>query len=317
MINKRLSSLPGTKIYKTIKKYLVHLQFERRLSPNSIAGYSYDLLKYADFVSENFKLKSPNRIKVSNIKDFISSIQTVPQKKSEKPIHIKSVSRQISSMKGYHQYLINEGLAKKNPVEKISSPKIPKTQPQYLSVNEIKNILNAVDLTKKYSLRDLAIIKLLYGSGLRVSELLEMKLTDIRWEENFILVTGKGSKERYVPINESALQSIKNYLENVRPILAAKNRSKGILFLNYRGFKLTRMSIWNLIQNLTKKAGITKNISPHTIRHSFATHLIEGGADLRVLQEMLGHSDIISTQIYSHLDKTTLVEEHKLNHPRG
>ena len=317
MVNKRLNSLTQNKIYGSIKKYLIHLQLERRLSPNSISGYCYDLMKYADFLINNFKLKSPNRIKVSYIKDFIASIQSIPQKRSDKPIHIKSISRQISSIKGYHQYLINEDFGNKNPAERISSPKIPKTQPQFLTVKEVKSIFDAIDYTKKYSLRDLAIVKLLYGSGLRVSELLELKLTDIRWEENFILVTGKGSKERYIPINDSALESIKNYIKDVRPSLASKKLGKGYVFLNYRGFKLSRMSIWNLIKKLTKSAGITKKISPHTMRHSFATHLIEGGADLRVLQEMLGHTDIITTQIYSHLDTTTLVEEHKANHPRG
>jgi len=317
MVIKRLNSLPNSQLYKTIKKYLIHLQFDRRLSPNSISAYTFDLLKYADFITENYNLRSPNRIKSSQIKEFISSLQSSPQKRNEKPIHVKSLSRQISSIKGYHQYLINEELAKKNPASRIRTPKIPKTQPVFLSVNEIISMFKAIDDSKKYATRDLAIVKLLYGSGLRVSELIELKLTDIRWDENFILVTGKGQKERYIPVNDSALISIKNYLENLRPALASKNKGKGYVFLNYRGFKLSRMTIWNLVQELAKGAGISKKISPHTLRHSFATHLVEGGADLRVLQEMLGHVDILTTQIYSHLDKTTLVEEHKANHPRG
>ena len=160
-------------------------------------------------------------------------------------------------------------------------------------------------------------IKLLYGSGLRVAELLELKLTDIRWDENFILVTGKGQKERYIPVNDSALISIKDYLENLRPALAAKNKGKGYVFLNYRGFKLSRMTIWNLVQELAKGAGISKKISPHTLRHSFATHLVEGGADLRVLQEMLGHANITTTEIYTHLNQDYLRQEIINYHPRA
>jgi len=314
---KRLSTTPNTKIYSTIKKYLVYLQFERRLSINSVEAYSYDLLKYADFLTENYKIRVPNRIKSSYIKEFISDVKNRPQKRSDKPVHVKSISRLISSIKGYHQFLINENIVSKNHAERISSPKIPKTQPEYLSVAEIKNMFDAIDFDKKSALRDFAIVKLLYSSGLRVSELLELKLTDIRWDENFLLVTGKGSKERYVPINDSALDSIDKYLKELRPIFAKSKKGKGFVFLNNRGTKLTRMTIWNIVNELAKNAEISRKVSPHTLRHSFATHLVEGGADLRVLQEMLGHTDIITTQIYSHLDKTTLKEEHKANHPRG
>ncbi|MAJ43962.1 MAG: site-specific tyrosine recombinase XerD [Candidatus Marinimicrobia bacterium] len=308
---KRLKSLPNTNFYNTIKSYLIYLQFERRLSKNTIVGYSYDLLKYSDYLTLKYDIKLSGNIKLVQIKDFIKFIN------SKNNLNTKSLARLISSIKSYHQYLVNEEIVKENPSEKINTPKLSKTYPEILTVNEIKKIFNSIDYSKKFVLRDLAIIKLLYSSGLRVSELIEMKLTDIRWEENFIIVTGKGSKERYVPINNSALISINNYLKNLRPSLASKKTSKGYLFLNYRGNKLTRMSIWNIVQILAKESNINKKISPHTFRHSFATHLVQGGADLRALQEMLGHTDIITTQIYSHLDKTTLKEQHKVNHPRG
>ena len=318
MVIKRLNHLPEFEIYQILKKYLIHLQFERRLSKNTVISYSYDLLKYIDFIFFKFSINSTSKIELKHIKKFIMCINEIAEKNKSSSLNIKSISRIISSIKGFHQYLINEDIVKINPAEKISSPKVPKTKPEYLTVLEIKALFNSFDKSKKYALRDIAIIKLLYGSGLRVSELIEMRLTDIRWDENFIIVTGKGSKERFVPINDSALKSIKEYIKNLRPILASKNLSnKGYIFLNYKGYRLTRMTIWNIIKDLSIKANIAKKISPHTLRHSFATHLIEGGADLRVLQEMLGHTDIITTQIYSHLDKTTLKEEHKANHPRG
>jgi integrase/recombinase XerD len=307
----------NTKIYSFIKKYLVYLQFERRLSLNTVNSYSYDLIKYADFLTDKYNLKVPNRIKTKFIKEFIKEIQSKPQKRSDNPVKIKSISRQISSIKGFHQFLIYEGITDKNPAEKITSPKIPKYHPQFLSVNEIKRIFDAIDYNKKFALRDLAIVKILYASGLRVSELLDLKLSDILWDDDFIRVIGKGEKERLVPINKPTLKSIKDYIDNIRPPLANKNKGGGHVFLNSRGGKLSRMAIWVITQELAQNAEITKKISPHTFRHSFATHLVEGGADLRVLQEMLGHSVIITTQIYSHLDKTTLKEEHKANHPRG
>jgi len=306
-----------TKLYTYIKKYLVYLQFERRLSLNTVSSYSFDLIKYADFLTNKFNLKSPNRIKLTYIKDFIKDIQTKPQKRSNNPVKIKSISRQISSIKGFHQFLIYEGITDKNPAEKITAPKVPKYQPQFLSVNEIKRIFDAIDYNKKFALRDLAIVKILYGSGLRVSELLNLKLSDIQWDDDFIRVLGKGDKERLVPINKPTLISLKAYIDDIRPALASKNKSGGHVFLNTRGTKLSRMAIWTITQELAKNAEINKKISPHTFRHSFATHLVEGGADLRVIQEMLGHSEIITTQVYSHLDKTTLKEEHKANHPRG
>ncbi|MFQ6610488.1 MAG: tyrosine-type recombinase/integrase, partial [Fidelibacterota bacterium] len=178
-------------------------------------------------------------------------------------------------------------------------------------------ILNSVDLSTKTGLRDKAILSLLYASGLRVSELINLKLMDIFSEDGLVRITGKGDKQRYVPVGETALSDITQYTHVLRPGLARKGDAKGVVFLNLRGYPLTRMSIWNIFHDQTVKAGITKKVSPHSLRHSFATHMLEGGADLRLVQEMLGHSSIITTQIYTHLDKIHLKEIYKQFHPRG
>ncbi|MED5475114.1 MAG: tyrosine recombinase [Candidatus Neomarinimicrobiota bacterium] len=316
MVFKNLNNLEETQINNTIKKYILYLKFYRRLSDNTISGYTYDLIKYSKYMKNECRKKIIKSIKLSDIKNFIQFIQT---KKNNKNIVMKpmSVRRIISSIKGYHQFLVDENFTKYNPSEKLSAPKIARNIPSHLTVEEIKKMSLSIDLLHKYGLRDLTIFKFLYGSGLRVSELLDIKLSDILWDESLIVISGKGSKERYVPINSSSLEIAAKYIKNTRSVLASNKKHSGFLFLNYRGLKMSRMSIWKIIKELAIKANIVKKISPHTLRHSFATHLIEGGADLRALQEMLGHTDIVTTQIYSHLDKVTLKEQHRITHPRG
>ena len=316
MVFKNLNNLEETQINITIKKYILYLKFYRRLSDNTISGYTYDLIKYSKYMKNECRKKIIKSIKLSDIKNFIQFIQT---KKNNKNIVMKpmSVRRIISSIKGYHQFLVDENFTKYNPSEKLSAPKIARNIPSHLTVEEIKKMSLSIDLLHKYGYRDLTIFKFLYGSGLRVSELLDIKLSDILWDESLIVISGKGSKERYVPINSSSLEIAAKYIKNTRSVLASNKKHSGFLFLNYRGLKMSRMSIWKIIKELAIKANIVKKISPHTLRHSFATHLIEGGADLRALQEMLGHTDIVTTQIYSHLDKVTLKEQHRITHPRG
>ena len=316
MVFKNLNNLEETQINNTIKKYILYLKFYRRLSDNTISGYTYDLIKYSKYMKNECRKKIIKSIKLSDIKNFIQFIQT---KKNNKNIVMKpmSVRRIISSIKGYHQFLVDENFTKYNPSEKLSAPKIARNIPSHLTVEEIKKMSLSIDLLHKYGYRDLTIFKFLYGSGLRVSELLDIKLSDILWDESLIVISGKGSKERYVPINSSSLEIAAKYIKNTRSVLASNKKHSGFLFLNYRGLKMSRMSIWKIIKELAIKANIVKKISPHTLRHSFATHLIEGGADLRALQEMLGHTDIVTTQIYSHLDKVTLKEQHRITHPRG
>lgn len=305
-------------ILKLVRTYLIHLQFERRLSKNTIQSYWLDLKRYTDFLYENNNLKKPENISLAHIRNFIKSLKYLPAGEDiYKPLKPSSIHRMFSSLRGFHQFLIMQGFSKKDPSLLLTPPRVNKKMPHSLLVEEINNILNAVNLEKKFALRDKAILSLLYASGIRVSELLELKLSNLIMEENIIRIFGKGGKERLVPIGNIAISDIQNYLESLRPGLSRKGRGKGFLFLNSRGNKLTRMSIWNIIQENTLQAGIKKRVSPHTFRHSFATHLLEGGADLRAVQEMLGHSDITTTQVYTNIDKTYLKEIHKQYHPRG
>ena len=228
-----------------------------------------------------------------------------------------SIHRLFSTIRGFHQYLYQFGKTKENPSQLLPPPRLSRKIPVTLQVEQINSIIHSVDMEKKYALRDKALLSLLYASGLRVSELIELKLKNLIITDGVIRVLGKGNKERIVPVGNIALSHIQNYLSNLRVELSAKGKSQGILFLNSRGNKLTRMSIWNILQENTIKAGINKKVSPHILRHSFATHLLEGGADLRAVQEMLGHADITTTQIYTNIDKTYLKEIHKQYHPRG
>lgn len=308
---------PNTQLFQFIKKYLVHIQFEKRLSKNTLESYWFDLKRYGDYMTNTYKIRSPKRIKIKFIREFVKALSLKNSGKFGKPLETASISRIVSTVRGFHQYLVNENVIDKNPAEKISTPKITKRQPQLLEVPEIDMLLESTKTGRRFESRDFAIVATMYASGLRVSEILDLKLSGVLWDEGFLRVMGKGEKERYVPVNKKALMAIKSYVDELRPGLAGKGKSEGHLFLNVRGTKLTRMSIWNLIQDCVDNTEINKKISPHTLRHSFATHLVEGGADLRAVQEMLGHEVISTTQVYSHLDKSTLKEIHKQYHPRG
>ena len=304
------------KLNHHLNNYLLHLQFERRLSTNTILSYKNDLKKYINFISINLNLKNINMITTYHINKFSVYI-TKTNKKKDKPLKSSSIHRLFSSIRSFHQYLCQANILKTDPSESLSPPKNIKKYPITLTVEEINLLLESVDVDKKYSSRDISIISLLYSTGLRVSELINLKLNNLLFEQNIIRVLGKGDKERIVPIGETALNYLKIYLKTDRHKLSKNKTTKGILYLNHRGNGLSRMTIWNILRSNVIRAGINKNISPHILRHSFATHLIEGGADLRSVQEMLGHSDISSTQIYTNIDKTYLKEIHKEYHPRG
>ena len=304
-------SILNNQLTNSVDKYLTHLQFERRLSKNTIKAYSHDLKNYIKFLILIKKIKNPSKIKLNDIETFIKTINKINNTNNSIKLRNSTINRFISSIRGYHQYLYQCGIVSDNQAQLLIAPHINKKIPVTLLVEEINSIIQAVDMSKKYAFRDKSILSLLYACGLRVSELINLKLMSLLLQEGFIRVFGKGDKERIVPIGKKSIFHIHNYLCNLRPLLANQGKSGGILFLNKNGRQLSRMSIWNILHVNCIQAGIKKKISPHVFRHSFATHLIEGGADLRSVQEMLGHSDITTTQVYTNIDKTYLKEIHK------
>tara|TARA_Y100001960_G_C14392555_1_gene689409 strand:- start:31 stop:747 length:717 start_codon:yes stop_codon:yes gene_type:complete len=235
---------------------------------------------------------------------------------NDKGLAANSVKRAVSSIRTYHNFLSAEGLMVDNPAQLLDAPKIPQKLPNFLTIQEVDDILSVIPEKAPMAKRDLAIFEMMYSCGLRVTELCDFKTTDILWDSEMIRVCGKGDKQRFVPIGPIARENLKNYLNHERPALTDKNSNVAEVFLSRNGRKLTRMMIWILLKKWSEAAGVDKEVSPHTLRHSFATHLLEGGADLRSVQEMLGHSDIATTQIYTHVDKAHLKEVHKTFHPR-
>ena len=295
-------------IHKQVFK--VFLQIEKSLSKNSVEAYLHDIDKFTQYLELESKTHlSPTDIKLNDLQHFLATIY-------ELGISPRSQARIISGIKAFYNYLILENITDENPAELLDSPKLGKKLPDTLSLDEITEIIKSIDLSKGTGERNKAIIETLYGCGLRVSELINLKISNIYFNEEFIRVTGKGDKERLVPISYSALKQIKIYLKEVRIHQQITKGFEDFLFLNRRGKNLTRVMNFTIIKKLVEKSGIKKNISPHTFRHSFASHLINAGADLRAVQDMLGHSSITTTEIYMHLDKTYLHEEIKKFHPR-
>ena len=291
-----------------INDFKDYLKIERGLSENSITSYENDINKLKSFLNDKGKIK-PLNVSADHIKEFVYNIS--------KEVKANSQSRIISGLKSFYDYLLFEKLIKINPVSNIESPKLRRKLPSTLSIEEINSMINNIDKTKKESERNIAIIETLYGCGLRVSELINLKISDLYFEEDFVKVTGKGNKQRLVPVSEVNKQCINTYLINSRTKLNIDSRSSDIIFLNRNGYKLTRAMIFTIVKSLSKKAGIKKTISPHSFRHSFATHLLENGADLKTIQQLLGHESITTTEIYMHLDNKALVNVMKKFHPRS
>ena len=305
-------------LWELATEYLSHLQFERRLSTNTLNAYNHDLKKYTNFMFDKLQLMSIDSIQSSHIENFVNKLSNKPNMdKKEGLKKSSSIHRLFSTIRGFHQYLCQLRITKNDPSQLLVPPRLTRSIPTTLIVEEVNQIIQSVNLNKKFAIRDQAILSMLYASGLRVTELVDLKLKNIMMDEGLIRVFGKGGKERIVPFGKTALTFLKLYLKLIRPSSSKKGKSQGILFLNHRGGKLTRMAIWNILHENTIRAGINKKVSPHVLRHSFATHLLEGGADLRSVQEMLGHSDITTTQIYTNIDKIYLKEIHKQFHPRG
>ena len=291
-----------------INDFKDYLKIERGLSENSITSYENDINKLKSFLNDKGKI-SPLNVSADHIKEFVYNIS--------KEVKANSQSRIISGLKSFYDYLLFEKLIKINPVSNIESPKLRRKLPSTLSIEEINSMINNIDKTKKESERNIAIIETLYGCGLRVSELINLKISDLYFEEDFVKVTGKGNKQRLVPVSEVNKQCINTYLINSRTKLNIDSKSSDIIFLNRNGYKLTRAMIFTIVKSLSKKAGIKKTISPHSFRHSFATHLLENGADLKTIQQLLGHESITTTEIYMHLDNKALVNVMKKFHPRS
>ena len=292
-----------------VDEYLAILKLERNLSDNSINSYRSDLNKFIGFLNEA-KINDLSEVSHKMIAEFV-------QRLKKEGLSSSSIARYLSSIRGFFDYLIASNYLEKDPTEKVSSTKIARNLPVVLSFDEVEKILDLPRDDDKLGLRDKAILELLYSSGLRVSELIDLKVSDLILDAEMIRVLGKGSKQRIVPIGSSAIKWLNNYMTKSRPLLEKKAKSKNYVFLNTRGTKLSRMGVWKIVDKYTKEAGIKKEVHPHTFRHSFATHLLEGGADLRSVQEMLGHSDISTTQIYTHIDREYIKQVHKDFHPRG
>ena len=294
-----------------VNEFKNYLKLERSLSNNSIDAYLLDIRKLTSFISENYSTSlSIENINVSIIESFIKYLF-----KSESSTY--SQARIVSGLKSFFNYLLLEEKIDINPMELIDAPKLVRKLPETLSIQEIEIIINAVDLDSKEGMRNKAILETLYSCGLRVSELVNLKVQNLFLDIGFIKVLGKGMKERLVPIGTKAAECINIYMKEYRTNLNISEGFEGYLFINRRGKNLTRNMIFIIVKDLVKKAGLNKNISPHTFRHSFATHLIEGGADLRAVQEMLGHESITTTEIYTHLNKNYLKEVVNKFHPRS
>lgn len=284
-----------------------YLLIERGLSANTLESYSRDLSRYAGFVSGKLN-KSLTGCTTADLLLFLEQLNNTGHS-------AKSVSRAVSAIKTFYRYLVQEKIIPQNPFRDIKTPKFEKKLPRVLSAEEINAILNAPDITVKAGLRDKTLLEVLYATGLRVSELISLQTTTVDLTAGYVIVFGKGSKERMVPLGTEAIKWLAQYLEQARPLFL-KNRPGDVLFLNRCGNPLTRQGFWKIVRKYCLKAGIAKNVSPHTFRHSFASHVLQGGADLRSVQTLLGHADISTTQIYTHIEKDALKKIHRKYHPR-
>lgn len=296
-----------------LKRYLQFITLEKSLSENSVVSYKNDLQRYLKFVAQDLCIHDLNGISLQHIEQYLEELSAMD-------LSVSSVARNISSIRGFHEFAVVEDLAKANPAELIELPKKAKHLPDVLNPEEVAAIIDIPNRETDAGIRNAAIMETLYATGMRVSELTSLELDNLFFEIGFIRVVGKGNKERLVPVGEIAQSALEHYIEIVRPKFQSDNnphKAKNKIFLSQRGNPLSRMSIWNIVNDAAERAGVEKNVYPHIFRHSFATHLLEGGADLRAVQEMLGHSSIITTEIYTHVDRTLLHQVHKEFHPRA
>lgn len=290
----------------SIQLYKQYLKLERSLSPKTVEAYLHDIEKLNDFLGGRKKLED---VKLEDLQDFLASLY-------DDKISARSQARIISGLKSFYKFMLFDHKITHDPTELLDAPKIGRHLPEVLSIPEIEAILNGIDLSKPEGHRNKAIIEVMYGCGLRVSEVVNLRISNLYFRDNYIRIIGKGDKERLVPIGQTAQNAILLYMEGVREHIKIKKGEEDFVFLNRRGARLTREMIFMMIKQAAEAAGITKTISPHTFRHSFATHLVEGGADLRAVQEMLGHESITTTEIYTHLDRNYIKSIIEQYHPR-
>jgi len=298
------------KILNNLKEYELYLRQEKKLSKNTIDAYINDLSYYLEFLIKYHKIIKPSMITTRHVELYLRTLK-------RKGFAISAIIRKLSSIKGFHKYLLLENDVQNDIVSLITAPKKPLILPKVLTKEEVIRIINVLDEKEIYSYRNKALIELLYGSGLRVSELLNLKLMDIHLNQGYIRVIGKGIKERMLPLTDMAIIAIKNYLIFSRIELENKHEKNNFLFLNPFGQQLTRQGFSKTLKNICLKAGVRQIVSPHVLRHSFATHLLNNGMDLKILQELLGHEDIQTTQIYTHLSKEDLKKVYNKAHPRA
>ena len=292
-------------------QYLYFLKLEKGLSNNSLSAYYTDLRRYLSYIGRDIGLDDLSGITIEHIENYLKELFAMN-------LSVSSISRNISSIRGFHQFAVMERWSPANPAELIELPKKGRNLPDVLDQQEVSQLLEAPDRSDYLGKRDAAILELMYATGLRASETIMLEKDQFVHELQLLRIIGKGNKERLVPVGEMALKAVSDYLKHSRPFLLKSNvDSKNRLFLSYRGKPLTRMSLWHIVTAAAQKADIQKSIHPHTLRHSFATHLLEGGADLRAVQEMLGHVSILTTEIYTHIDRSFLEEVHKTYHPRA
>ena len=291
-----------------VEPFIDHLRFENGASENTVDAYRRDVLRMVSFAKAVGR-HSPREVTTADLRGYLMTLKDLG-------LETSSVARNVSALRTYFRFLLGENEVTEDPSDRISLPKAWKKLPDTLAVHEVEKLLDAPDLLHPLYWRDKAMLEFAYASGVRVSELIGARMRDLHLDEAFVLVFGKGSKERLVPLGGKAVGSLSIYLRETRPRLD-RGKGEGRIFLNARGGPLTRMGVWKILRQHVEAAGITKHVSPHTLRHSFATHLLEGGADLMAVQEMLGHASISTTQIYTHVDRTYLAQEHRHYHPRA
>jgi len=293
-----------------LKDYLHFLRVERQLAHNTLTSYEKDLLSYIQDLSEKQHIGTLQEVERVHILAHLQVLKTSGKSS-------RTMARHISSIRSFHQFLLREKISSTDPTVHLEMPQLERTLPKILSIDEIEDLLAAPNPTKPQGLRDRAMLEILYASGMRISECISLSLEDIHLTMGFVRCFGKGGKERIIPLGRTALSACDEYLREGRPKLTKPTTRTDIIFINQRGKPLTRQGVWKLMKEHALKAGIKNELTPHTLRHSFATHLIENGADLRAVQEMLGHADISTTQIYTHVSKTRLKEVYKQFHPRA